>query len=182
MSDGIRLLDLAELPSPWRTVLRLVMREISMSHEALWQAVCALPDQERLDPATLAEVLDALCSRDWLMVSGDGAERVYRVSLSRRGGTKNLSNSIWNALGEAEASAPARPRRGMSGGLLGRLDDDAPAPERRAAHTLSSDLWSDPPKADEKAEKKPDDIAPEPRRTPRKSLWDSLGGDDEKKG
>jgi hypothetical protein len=154
MSNGLSLLDLADLPAPWRIVLRLVMREVTMTYAALSSAVSALPDQERMDTAKLDEVLNTLCERDWLIREQANGITQYRANIARktgktmaqniwsalgsaeevkaeegvrRGGNRNLPNNIWNNLESSDKDSTETPRpRPRKTGLLDSFDDKKP--------------------------------------------------------
>jgi hypothetical protein len=167
MSDGLNLLDIANLPAPQRNILRLVMRDITMTYEMLLQAVMTLPSEEQLSQSQLDEVLHELLERGWLTQESDGTAVVYRANLARKSG-RTMSKNIWNALGVGDDESEAAPvRRGGNRGLPNDLwngltkEEPSAKPERKMPRV---DLWDTKPAED-----------PPPR--PRRNLWDSLDGD-----
>ena len=94
---GITPLDLADLPSPLRKLMRLMLREIEMDYESLSEAAKALPKSDFMDKAELDQALKTLVEKNWLIRRGQGEVVSYRVNLRRKAGS-NLSQSIWAAL------------------------------------------------------------------------------------
>jgi hypothetical protein len=94
---GITALDLADLPSPLRKLMRLMLREIEMDYENLSEAAKALPKSDFMDKAELDQALKTLCEKSWLIQRGQGEKISYRVNLRRKPGS-NLSTNIWAAL------------------------------------------------------------------------------------
>lgn len=94
---GITALDLADLPSPLRKLMRMMLREIEMDYESLSEAAQALPKSDFMDKAELDQTLETLCDKNWLIRRGQGEVVSYRVNLRRKPGS-NLSTGIWSAL------------------------------------------------------------------------------------
>jgi hypothetical protein len=94
---GITALDLADLPSPLRKLMRLMLREIEMDYESLSEAAKAMPKSDFMDKIELDQALDTLCDKNWLIRRGQGEVISYRVNLRRKAGS-NLSQNIWSAL------------------------------------------------------------------------------------
>src|SRR5512134_2054824 len=96
---GITALDLADLPPTLRKIMRLMLRELQLSHPQLLEAIAALPENERLPRSDLDEALDALTSQGWLIRIGQGEKAIYKVNLRRKAGSK-LASGVWNTLDE----------------------------------------------------------------------------------
>jgi hypothetical protein len=94
---GITALDLADLPPTLRKIMRLMLRELQLSHPQLLEAIAALPENERLAPKDLDEALDTLSSQGWLTRIGQGEKAIYKVNLRRKAGSK-LASGVWNTL------------------------------------------------------------------------------------
>jgi hypothetical protein len=190
MTDGLSLLDLADLPAPWRAVMRLIMREKSMLHDALLAAVSQLPDGQRLSEAELNDTLDELCRQGYLQQDVTDAGRRYQILVARKPG-KQLHSAIWNALGvETTDDAPLRRggSRTLSSVIWDTLDKKAEPTEKSGAANLVDRLaaYKTEPAPTVDSEKTPaplreqDEITklahetqPRPARKP---LWDKLDG------
>ena len=94
---GITALDLADLPSPLRKLMRLMLREIEMDYASLAKAAQAMPKSDFMDLAALDQALETLCDKNWLIRRGQEELISYRVNLRRKPGS-NLSQGIWAAL------------------------------------------------------------------------------------
>ena len=184
MTDGLNLLDLADLPTPQRVVMQVIMREKSMMHEALLAAVSALPEDQRLTEAELNDTLGELCRQGYLHQEITDAGRRYHIPIARKPG-KQLNSAIWNALG-IDTTEDAPLRRGGSRTLTSTIwetldKQDEPAAKPDAADVLNrlTAYKSEPTLPAEEA--KPDETPsaekpkPEAPRRERKNLWDSLG-------
>lgn len=94
---GITPLDLAELPSALRRIMRLMLREVQMNYPALCEAMDALPEKERLTRGELQEALSTLTDQFWLIRIGEGEKAIYKVNLRRKAGS-TLAAGIWSSL------------------------------------------------------------------------------------
>jgi hypothetical protein len=94
---GITPLDLADLPSQLRKLMRLMLREVEVTRADLGKAVQAMPETDRINDEELDKSLAALVKQSWLIALGEGERIRYRVNL-RRKKTSDLDSSIWNAL------------------------------------------------------------------------------------
>jgi hypothetical protein len=94
---GITVLDLADLPSALRNVMRLMLRQVQMTYLQLCEAMDQLPADERMPRAHLDEALQKLAEQAWLIRIGEGERAIYKVNLRRKPGSK-LGESIWENL------------------------------------------------------------------------------------
>ena len=94
---GITALDLADLPPALRKIMRLMLRELQLSHPQLTEAMAAMPEAERLAPKELDEALEVLTRQAWLVRLGEGKKAIYKVNLRRKSGS-TLAGGIWNNL------------------------------------------------------------------------------------
>ncbi len=94
---GITALDLADLPSSLRKIMRLMLRELQLDLPSLRKAVAELPDTEQFSQADLDEALATLTQQGWLIRIGQGEKAIYKVNLRRKAGA-GLPGDIWNTL------------------------------------------------------------------------------------
>jgi hypothetical protein len=94
---GITALDLADLPASLRKVMRLMLRELQLSHAQLQEAVAALPEAERLPPAEVDQVLEVLTRQSWLIRIGQAEKAIYKVNLRKKAGS-GLAGGVWDNL------------------------------------------------------------------------------------
>jgi hypothetical protein len=94
---GITPLDLADLPSALRRIMRLMLRELQLTYPALCEAVDAMPEKERFTREDLQEALSTLTEQSWLIRIGEGEKAIYKVNLRRKEGS-TLAAGIWSAL------------------------------------------------------------------------------------
>lgn len=106
---GISAWELAQLPSPQRRIIRLILREVQMAYPQLRHAVANLPLEQRLEVAELDEALDRLLNQSWLIRMGQDQQISYRVNLRRKAGSR-LAASLWEQLGRRIGGAPPPPR------------------------------------------------------------------------
>jgi len=98
-AEGISALDLAQLPPGLRKIMRLMLREIEMSHAAILEAMSDQPEPDRMKPGDLENALSTLSQQGWLICRGEGDRRNYTVNLRRKQGS-SLAGSIFNSLEE----------------------------------------------------------------------------------
>lgn len=84
MPEQISLLDLMDLPAPLRRIVRIVLREITMTYSQILGALDKLPDAQRLDRQTTDTALDELTQMRLLIRFFRNHEASYRVNLSHR--------------------------------------------------------------------------------------------------
>ncbi|MDP1545960.1 MAG: hypothetical protein Q8L87_08050, partial [Anaerolineales bacterium] len=105
---GITPLDLAELSPALRRIMRLMLRELQLSHPRLCEIVDAMPEKDRLSRSELDEALATLTQQYWLVRIGDGEKAIYKVNLRRRTGS-TLAAGIWSALDSKLKDKPKDP-------------------------------------------------------------------------
>lgn len=94
---GISPLDLAALPPRLRKIMRLMLREVEMTHEQLREATANMPEADRLTDAELKDALENLSKQSWLIQLGQGELITYKVNLKRKG-PSSLASGIWATL------------------------------------------------------------------------------------
>jgi hypothetical protein len=94
---GISPLDLASLPPRLRKIMRMMLREVEMTHTQLRDATAKMDEIDRLSDKELKEALDSLTSQSWLVKLGQDDLITYKVNL-RRKGPSSLASGIWATL------------------------------------------------------------------------------------
>jgi len=152
MIGGFNLVDLMNLPTFERTIMRLALRKVTMTYPQLREvAIERHMNQEKLD-----EALDHLLKIHWLIRQVNNQQVVYRVNVigkrgavrqdsennldrsqqgaeadfltMQRGGKRLLPAQIWESLadsGETNAPEPPTKRTPRRTSLLDRLIDDS---------------------------------------------------------
>ncbi|MBW8009972.1 MAG: hypothetical protein FVQ83_01850 [Chloroflexi bacterium] len=95
--DGISPLDLAELSAPLRKIIRLMLREVELSFDRLWEALSGTEDGEQMSKDELGKMLETLAKQGWLISRGEKDRASYKVNLRRKPGS-SLAQGIWSAL------------------------------------------------------------------------------------
>jgi hypothetical protein len=78
---GLSTLHLLSLPSSINRILRLFLRSKQIAYEDLRTAVDGMPADNRLSYPELDEMLDLLCTREWLVKTEDGTKIFYGINL-----------------------------------------------------------------------------------------------------
>lgn len=94
---GISPLDLAELPSKLRKLMRHMLREVEAPFERIAELAAEFDEKDRMDEAELKEALEELGKLGWVITFGEGDKITYKVNLRRKRGSQ-LAASIWSAL------------------------------------------------------------------------------------
>lgn len=94
---GITPLDIAKLPPSLRKIMRLMLRELSMSYPRMCEVMDSMPEADRLTRDELDSALSELTEQFWLIRIGEKEKAIYKVNLRRREGSK-LAAGIWSAL------------------------------------------------------------------------------------
>ena len=97
--DGITPLDLAELPTPLRRIMRKMLREIELDKNAIAKIFDELPAEERKEVKNLNNALKILTKQGWLIALGERGNTRYKVNLRRKRGSE-LAADIFNKLDE----------------------------------------------------------------------------------
>lgn len=92
--EALSTLDLMSLPSPVRRVINLMLRKVKITYPELCKTVAELPEDKRLSPAELDEILDALCRVGWLDQEQSGDITTYKVSLSPKPGSVSADSPL----------------------------------------------------------------------------------------
>jgi len=116
--EGLSILDLASLSASQLQVMRIILREVEITYDALCQSIDLLPDIERLSRTALDDTLQELLQNEWLIEIGAEAEsKAYKANLrrkssrtisdfvaprSRRQGTSSNLRNIWDSIEKDE--------------------------------------------------------------------------------
>lgn len=110
---GISPLDLASLPPKLRKIMRMMLREVEMTHKELQDATAKMPEADRLQDSELKEALVSLTKQGWLIKLGQDEKITYKVNLKRKG-PSSLASGIWATLEDKMASDKDEPKSGDS--------------------------------------------------------------------
>jgi hypothetical protein len=168
---GLSTLHLLSLPSSINRVLRLFLRSKQIAYEDLRKAVDGMPADSRLSYPELDEMLELLCSREWLVKTQDETRTLYGINLrpavasaSAKASTSAdeevsegaaKASEAWEKAGMDSLGAPTRTSSDMHKELIGSDTSDTDA-----AATTSDSVKSAEPASEEKAEKE-EKAAPE---------------------
>jgi hypothetical protein len=82
--EGLSVLDLAALPSAQLRVMRVLLRGVELSYEALCAAIDNLPQTERLSRSELDAALRVLLEQQWLVRTESNTPYKYKANLHRK--------------------------------------------------------------------------------------------------
>lgn len=102
---GITPLDIAKLPPSLRKIMRLMLRELSMSYPRMCEVMDSMPEQDRLTRADLDSALLTLTDQFWLTRIGENEKAIYKVNLRRKAGS-TLAAGIWSSLDQKLKGSP----------------------------------------------------------------------------
>jgi hypothetical protein len=197
MSDGISTMELAALPPKLRRIMSLLIRQGEMTQAALFEALEASPEEERLSQVELEAALETLCERSWLIeIEEEGQPKTYKINLRRKAGTRitsPLTQGIWDLLdlGDEQERPSSREKKRptrLSGSLavLGEQEDTS---EPEQATTPQQDQPTGPVEAllgrsgvyrAAEPEQEPDQPPPPQNSAARfTGTFDVVGGEDE---
>ncbi len=94
MSGGFNVVDFMDLPPIERGIIRLVLRDITISHTRLSEIVAS---ERKVDQPSLEAALDHLTLMQWLICQGSGRQKFYRVNTRQKIGG-SVSQCIWDDL------------------------------------------------------------------------------------
>lgn len=94
---GISPLDIAQLPPSLRKIMRLMLRELTMSYPRMCEVMDAMPEKDRLSRVELDSALSSLSEQFWLIRIGEKDKAIYKVNLRRKAGS-TLMAGIWSSL------------------------------------------------------------------------------------
>lgn len=129
MTEGLSLLELADLPAAWRAILRLLMREQPLSYAALSAAAASLPAAQQLQGDVLDETLAELTYRGYLIQQVVDGTRLFSARIARKSG-RSAGRRLWDALESTDS--PEHPPS--------EQPDDSEPPRRRARTGLWDSL------------------------------------------
>ena len=90
MASGFSVVDFMDLPAVERCIVRLILRETTMSYSELLDMVTTLPDDQEMDQSTFDSALNHLTRSDWLICQTYGQQTTYRV------------NTLWKTTGQKQ--------------------------------------------------------------------------------
>lgn len=93
MAHGFNVVDFMNLQPVERRIMRMVLREISVSYPQLRDAITT---SELIDEPKLMATLDQLTQNQWLRQQYNGQHVHYRVNSLQR--TSSQNENFWNAL------------------------------------------------------------------------------------
>jgi hypothetical protein len=96
-SGGISTVDLLELPPLPGRIMRLLLRQGPMAHDAIAQALSERSGDTSPAPADLDGALADLLGRSWVEQVGAAPEVLFRVVLKSKAGHGRRSG-VWAAL------------------------------------------------------------------------------------
>ena len=82
--EGLSVLDLASLPSAQLRVMRVLLRGVEMSYEALCTAIENLPQHEQLSRTELDTTLRVLVDERWLIRVEQSVPQRFKANLHRK--------------------------------------------------------------------------------------------------
>ena len=97
--DGITALDLTELPTPLRRIMRKMLRALELNQEEIAKIFSELPAEEQKEVKNLDEALEILTTQGWLIRLGEGDKTLYKANLRRKRGSE-LAADIFDKLDE----------------------------------------------------------------------------------
>ena len=80
MASGFNVVDFMDLPPVERCIVRLILRETTMTYPELLDAVTTLPAEQQMDQPTFDSALDHLTLSEWLIRQSDDQQTTYRVN------------------------------------------------------------------------------------------------------
>jgi len=107
MAGGFNVVDFMDLPPVERCIVRLVLRETSMTYPELQDAIKTLPPDQQMDQDSFDTALDHLTINEWLVTQTNNQQISYRVNTIQK--TANQSQGLLEGL-DLEKNQP-RPLR-----------------------------------------------------------------------
>ena len=95
--NGLSPIQIASLPPTERKIIRLLLRELEMTHTAILEALRGLPEAERLTHEEVEAALDTLSRERWVIRMGEGDNRKYEPNMRRRP-PSSLGQAVWSRL------------------------------------------------------------------------------------
>jgi hypothetical protein len=94
--EGLNPAQIAGLPPAQRKIVRLLLRELGLSYQAICERLASPTENDSLAVEEINTALDTLAKEHWLIRMGD-ANPTYEINL-RHKSPSNLPISIWSAL------------------------------------------------------------------------------------
>jgi len=95
--DGLSPIQIASLPPTERKIIRMLLRELEMAHDDIWEALQALPEGEQPTHDEMEAALEYLANESWVIRMGEGDNRKYEPNL-RRKPPSTLGKAVWSQL------------------------------------------------------------------------------------
>jgi hypothetical protein len=95
--DGITALDLTELPTPLRKIMRKMLRALELDKQEIAKIFNELPAEEQKEVKDLPDAINILSKQGWLIELGEGENVRYKPNLRRKRGSE-LAADIFNKL------------------------------------------------------------------------------------
>ncbi|MFH1447132.1 MAG: hypothetical protein ABIG43_06980 [Chloroflexota bacterium] len=114
--EGISLIEIAQLPSNLRQVMRIMLRELEITRDDLITEISKLPEDGRLQNDELLYSLETLTKQNWLISCGEGKSMNYQVNLRRKSGS-SLAKCFWAQLDDRIAAQKLTQQNNNSGNL-----------------------------------------------------------------
>lgn len=173
MTGGFNVVEFMDLPPLERGIVRLVLRDITLSHTRLCQTVTR---ERNVDQAGVDEALDHLTLMQWLICHGSGPNKFYRVNTRQRIGSTG-AQCIWDDLDLDGIKMPGTPQINMNGTTdtaITTAESSLTAKSGGKRH-LPQQIWD---RLDTSSKDAPNDSpAPVAKPVRRASLFDKLGDD-----
>jgi hypothetical protein len=96
---GISAIDLLDLPPALKRIMRIMLREVQMTHGRILEVLEGLPAEQRMAQPELEQALQTLADQAWLIRIGEGERAIYKVNVRRKAGS-TLAPGIWDKLDE----------------------------------------------------------------------------------
>ncbi len=84
MASGFNVVDFMDLPPVERCIVRLILREKTITYFELASAVATLPDDQQMDRHTFDSALSHLTFNNWLVSQSYGLQTLYRVNTMQK--------------------------------------------------------------------------------------------------
>jgi hypothetical protein len=97
-SEGLSPIQIASLPPIERKIVRMLLRELEMVHEGIWEALQKQPEGERPTREEMEAAMENLANEGWVIRMGEGDNRKYEPNM-RRKAPSTLAKAIWAQLG-----------------------------------------------------------------------------------
>jgi len=91
--EGVSVLDIVDLPTPLRKIMRFVLRKTKLAYT--YSEIAA--EMKEFDKQELDQTLAALVKQDWLIRFGEDESATYKVNLSRKRGSA-LGANFWSVI------------------------------------------------------------------------------------